>query len=189
MPSFPGHVVISLALGKAFSAEKQTLSFWLLAVYCSLLPDGDVIAFWFGIPYGHMLGHRGLSHSLSFAAILALVVTFFFFRSIPRYSTRWWRYAAFFFLVTASHAVSDALSNGGMGVAFFAPFSNERYFFPWRPIEVSPIGGLTYFFTREGWNLIRSELIWIWLPSAAIVGVATLVRRLRRKQDQAVQAG
>ena len=27
---------------------------------------------------------------------------------------------------------------GGLGVAFFSPFSNARYFLPWRPIRVAP---------------------------------------------------
>ena len=45
------------------------------------------------------------------------------------------------------------------GVAFFAPFNNTRFFFPWRPIEVSPIG-LSFFSTR-GMAVLLSELIWI----------------------------
>ena len=44
---------------------------------------------------------------------------------------------AFLFLCTMSHALLDALTDGGLGVAFFSPFSNERYFFPWTPIRVS----------------------------------------------------
>lgn len=31
------------------------------------------------------------------------------------------------------------LTDGGLGVAFFSPFDNKRYFLPWRPIRVSPI--------------------------------------------------
>lgn len=42
-------------------------------------PDLDVVGNWMGIPYEHMLGHRGLTHSLPFAAIMsALVVRFGF---------------------------------------------------------------------------------------------------------------
>ena len=39
----------------------------------------------------------------------------------------------------ASHGVLDALTDGGPGVAFLAPFDDTRYFFPWRPIRVSPL--------------------------------------------------
>ena len=185
MSSIFGHAVTSIALGKAYSAEKESLNFWLLAVYCSVLPDGDVIAFYFDVPYGHLLGHRGLSHSILFAAFLGVLVAYFFFRHVGRFTPRWWRYALFFFLVTLSHAISDALSNGGLGVAFFSPFSNQRYFFPWRPLEVSPIGGLTYFFSSEGWRVIRSEFIWIWLPSILLVLVSTGVRRYLTKRKNA----
>jgi inner membrane protein len=66
-------------------------------------------------------------------------------------------------------------TNGGRGVALFAPFSAERFFFPWRPIEVSPIG--LDFFSERGFGVISSEIIWIWIPSAIIFLFAWLVRR------------
>ena len=181
MASLFGHAVSSIALGKALSAQKQSLNFWLLTVYCSILPDGDIIGFYFGTPYGNLLGHRGLSHSILFAAAIGFLVAFFFFRNLGRYSPRWWRMAFFFFFVMVSHGISDALSNGGLGVAFFAPFSNHRYFFPWRPLEVSPIGGLTHFFGREGWPVIKSEFLWIWLPSIALVLLSHFIRRYTKR--------
>jgi hypothetical protein len=39
----------------------------------------------------------------------------------------------------APHGFFDAMPDGGLGVAFFAPFTNHRYFFPWRPIPVAPL--------------------------------------------------
>jgi hypothetical protein len=68
-----------------------------------------------------------------------------------------------------SHTLLDAMTSGGLGVAFFSPFSNERYFFPWRPIRVSPIG--VDFFGEAGVAVLRSELIWVWIP-CAVLGVA-----------------
>ena len=38
---------------------------------CSVVPDLDVIGFYFGIPYGDLWGHRGLTHSLPFAGVLS----------------------------------------------------------------------------------------------------------------------
>jgi inner membrane protein len=69
----------------------------------------------------------------------------------------------------------DALTNGGRGIAFFSPLTNERYFFPWRPIQVSPIGA--GFFTARGLRVLVSESVWIWLPSAIIAITARVVRR------------
>jgi inner membrane protein len=185
MASVFTHAFFSFALGKIFSSKKQSLSFWLLAVYCSILPDGDVIAFYFDIPYGHPFGHRGFTHSIFFAAGLGILVVLLFFRHVPRFSSHWWRYTIFFFLVTLSHGVFDAMTNGGLGIAFFSPFSNERYFFPWRPLEVSPIGGLTQFFTtQEGWRVVRSELVWIWLPAMALVALSRVIKRYRKGKNR-----
>jgi inner membrane protein len=79
-----------------------------------------------------------------------------------------------FTAVTASHGLLDALTDGGRGIAFFAPFSNHRYFFPWRPIQVSPIG--TGFFSSRGLLVLASESVWIWVPSAIIALSARVVR-------------
>jgi inner membrane protein len=80
-----------------------------------------------------------------------------------------------FFAVTASHGLLDAMTDGGRGIAFFAPFSPHRYFFPWRPIAVSPIGA--GFFSARGLRVLVSEARWIWVPSAIIAASARLMRR------------
>jgi inner membrane protein len=84
----------------------------------------------------------------------------------------------FLFLATLSHPTLDALTNGGLGVGFFAPFSNERYFFAYRPIEVSPIG-VGDFFSQRGLKVLLSELRWVWLPSAIFFGLGHLIKRVR----------
>jgi inner membrane protein len=56
----------------------------------------------------------------------------------------------YLFLATASHGVLDAMTDGGLGVAFFSPFDNRRYFLPWRPIVVSPISIARFFSGRVG---------------------------------------
>jgi len=70
----------------------------------------------------------------------------------------------------------DMLTNGGRGIALFAPFSNARYFFPWRPIEVSPIS-VQRFFSQRGVQIMRSELQWVWLPAAVVCILGMLGRR------------
>jgi inner membrane protein len=82
---------------------------------------------------------------------------------------------AYLFLATASHGFLDALTNGGLGVAFFAPFNNNRYFFPWRPIQVSPIS-LGKFLSQRGYLVLKSELLWIWLPTALVATIALTMR-------------
>jgi len=82
----------------------------------------------------------------------------------------------FLFLSTLSHGILDALTNGGLGVAFFAPFDDSRYFFPWRPIRVSPIS-VSGFLSSRGLQVLRSELQWIWLPAALVAILLLLLRR------------
>ena len=95
-------------------------------------------------------------------------------RGVPGLSpARLWLYV---FLATASHGLLDALTNGGPGVAFFAPFDDTRYFFAFRPIVVSPIG-IRPFFSAWGARVIVSEVGWIWLPALVFVGLAVIARR------------
>ena len=136
-----------------------------------MLPDIDVVGFRFGIRYGDFWGHRGFTHSLLFASILAtLAPGWDSLTRCPGLNRTWlWLY---FFLATASHGILDAMTNGGLGVAFFSPFNNTRFFLPWHPILVSPIS-LTRFFSGRGVAVLRSELIWIWIPTG-LLAVLTL---------------
>jgi inner membrane protein len=147
---------------------------WIAAAVCSVLPDLDVIGFHFGIRYGDFLGHRGFTHSLLFAAALAGAVTITIFRkkaaAIGQISV-----FAYLFLATASHGLLDAMTNGGLGVAFFSPFDNRRYFLPWRPIRVSPIGA-SRFFSNRGYTIFQNELLWIWLPAIVFAAAALTLR-------------
>lgn len=52
----------------------------------------------------------------------------------------------FLFLSISSHGFLDAATDGGLGIAFFRPFSNYRYFFPWNPIVVSPLSVGRFFY-------------------------------------------
>lgn len=180
MPTIFSHAVAAVALGTTFaalplSADRQPVKlparFWGLSAACAMLPDADVIAFAFGIRYSDVLGHRGLSHSILFAILLGwLVVTIFFQQTTFRKGWLWF----YFFLATISHGCLDALTNGGLGVAFFTPIDDTRYFFPWQPIEVSPIGAS--FFSARGAVVFYNELLWIWFPSL-LVSLFSLIAR------------
>lgn len=177
MPTIISHSIAALAIGKAFASEGLPPKFWLLTVACALLPDLDVVSFLFSIRYHHMLGHRGLTHSFPFAIALGFAVALIFFREVRLLSANWWVIVCYFFIVTASHALLDALTNGGLGVALLAPFTNERFFFPWRPIQVSPLE-LEPFLTGRAWGVVLSEVKWIWVPSAILVAIASVARRI-----------
>lgn len=174
------HTVVALAAGRVCFGRTMPARFWVLAPVCSMLPDADVVLFNFGVEYGDLWGHRGLTHSLLFALVLAVaVVSLAFRRDAPWLSGRWWMLTTFFFVLTASHGVIDALTDGGLGIAFFSPFDQTRYFLPVQPIEVSPIG-LRGFFSPWGLNVIVSEMLWVWVPALVIAAIAWAFRRSRR---------
>ncbi len=167
------HPAVPVALVTLLPQEAVSPTVLLAGIACSIIPDLDVIGFKFGITSDHMLGHRGLTHSLVFAAALGALLTYTLFRtSHPDL----WVVFLFLFVSTLSHPLLDMLTNGGRGVALWAPLSNKRYFFPWRPIEVSPVS-VQRFFSRRGVQIIRSELRWVWLPAAGVVILGMLVRR------------
>lgn len=175
MPTIFSHAIFAATLGKAYAAEPLPWRFWILTATCAMLPDADAIGFAFGVRYDTMFGHRGLTHSITFAVFVGLVVGLFAFGKRPAGMGRL-PLVLYFTLVTLSHPLLDALTNGGRGVALFAPFSNERYFFPWRPIEVSPIG--MRFFSERGLSVIASEAVWVWLPALLIYAAAKVYRKL-----------
>ncbi len=78
MPSEFTHLFAAGALGKTFTTEKMPAPFWVLSAVCTIIPDVDIIGYYFGIKY-----------------------------------------------------------DKGLGVGFFIPFDNRRYFMPWRPIYAS----------------------------------------------------
>jgi inner membrane protein len=175
MASVFSHAVAALGIGSGFYQPRTPKWVWVLGALCSVIPDLDVIGFALGVHYGDFWGHRGFTHSLLFAALLASVVALLAFRQaapgLGGFSL--WTY---FFLAIASHGLLDAMTDGGLGVAFFSPFNNTRYFVPWRPIRVSPIG-VSRFFTDRGLEVVKSELFWIWLPAALLAASSWLIRR------------
>lgn len=177
MASAFSHAAAALVIGKLAPFSLKPAKFWWLSIGCSLLPDADVLGLAFGVPYGDMFGHRGLTHSLVFACLLSIVVVESLFRAVERGSRRWWQLITYFFIVTASHGILDAMTDGGLGVAFLAPFDNSRYFFPWRPVMVSPIG-VAPFFSRYGLNVLLSEVVWIWAPLVMVLLMVKVFARV-----------
>lgn len=166
------HAIAALGIGSCFYRTKIPSRVWVAGALCSVIPDLDAIGFRFGIHYSDFWGHRGFTHSLVFAVFLAGTVTLLFRQTagITRVSLFIYMFAA-----TASHGLLDAMTNGGLGVAFFSPFDNHRFFLPWRPIRVSPIA-VSRFFSFRAVEILKTEMLWIWLPSA-VFALAVLFLR------------
>src|SRR5215831_18203997 len=159
-----GHVAVGLAAARAYdpstrSGKVARLSWPAMLGWSALalLPDIDVVGFMRGVPYGAEWGHRGATHSLTFAVAGGVAVGL---------AARWFkrpvgRPMAFAVAVLASHGLLDTMTDGGLGIALLWPFSLTRFFAPWTPIPVAPIGPA--FFTVEGATIALTE-IGLFLP-------------------------
>ena len=169
-----GHVAVGLSAARIHDGNHRPQ--WRSAVAwsaLSMLPDADVIGFSLGVRYEDPWGHRGATHSFAFAVIVGVVVGLVVRRfkqrqSLPRRSSepvgerrRALRTGLFATIALAAHPLLDTLTDGGLGCALFWPFDLTRYFSPWRPIQVAPIG--LAFLSSYGAIVAMSEIV-LFLP-------------------------
>ena len=178
MASLITHPLVPLVMAAAVGSKAAPWRLVLLGVFLTVLPDVDVVAFRLGVPYEHPLGHRGFTHSLAAAGLVAALLTPLaaWLRAKPLATF------VFLFLSMASHGVLDAFTRQGLGVAFFWPIENARYFFPLHPVESSPVSIKRFLEVRAG-AVLYSEAVWLWLPlvGAALLGYGVrLIARARR---------
>jgi len=122
-----------------------------------MLPDADVIGFSLGVRYEDPWGHRGATHSFAFALVVG-VATGIMARWLKRPALRTALLAT---VVLATHPILDTMTDGGLGCALLWPFDLTRYFSPWRPIQVAPIG--LAFLSPYGAIVAMSEIV-LFLP-------------------------
>ena len=169
MASILGHTVVGYTIGK-IGGGRLNNKVLFLATALAFFPDADIILHNMGVSYDSAWGHRGFSHSLTFALVIGILF------SLPFKNHRW-QVALIFTLSIASHGLLDAMTTGGRGIAFFWPWENGRYFLPWRFIKVSPMS-VARFFSKWGWEVIQSELMFVVLPCLVVLGINNVTRRL-----------
>jgi inner membrane protein len=132
-----GHIAIGIAAARVEQHDERpgwrSMMLWSAL---SMLPDVDVIGFTFGVRYADEWGHRGATHSLAMAVALGAAIGL----AAPAFRRPVVRTAAVAIAVLASHGLLDTMTDGGLGCALRWPFDRTRYFAPWRPIPVAPIG-------------------------------------------------
>ena len=158
-----GHVAVGMAAARLSRPRPPAplvapMVFWSLL---SMLPDADVLGFTLGISYHNPLGHRGATHSIVFSLAGGVAAGLCARRlRLPALRT-----GATAFAVLVSHPLLDTLTDGGLGCALFWPFDQTRYFAPWRPIPVAPLG--MGFISTVGLRVAAIELI-LFAPLFAI---------------------
>lgn len=177
MASVIGHATAATAICFGL-ISKPSRKILILAIICGILPDMDAAGFFAGIPYGSQWGHRGFTHSVIFALITTLILKQLFYTDYSWTSPEIKPICSVIFLSLLSHSILDAMTTGGYGVAFLWPLTDERYFLPFRPIKVSPMG-ISSFFSKWGIAVLKSEFLWIGIPSLLFV---ILMRTLRNSK-------
>lgn len=180
MPSLLGHAAAGLALNAALAGPQAPRRSWALAAACALAPDLDWFAAFLHLPYGHALTHRGGTHSLLAAALLASAAMLLGLRPHLRNPRLWLT----LFAAAASHGLLDACTLGGVGVAAFHPFSQARYVCVWQPIRVSPIP-LSRRLGARFLVALWTEAVWIGLPAILLVTATRATRWVRPVPDHA----
>lgn len=188
MASAFAHALVAYSINKTASRALLSYKFLFFVILSSIMPDIDVLAFRFDIAYGDLWGHRGMTHSLLFAFIWsvllwALLLRSTNFKAIPFISRTSLIAVVILFLATSSHGLLDAMTNGGLGVGFFSPFDTTRYFLPWQPIQVSPIG-ISAFFSSYGLRVILSEVVWIGIPCIVFLLILKMKNKFKNRLNQ-----
>ena len=105
-----------------------------LAIACAvaavILDLKDVAGRAFGISPESLLGHRGISHSIAAAAVIATIGS-----ALLAACYQWRISFPCLFLSVLSHGLTDMLTDGGKGIALMWPVSGERLFAPVRPTK------------------------------------------------------
>jgi inner membrane protein len=175
---------VGATVGRVFSTvpARVTRKYCLLAALIAMLPDIDVVGFWFGVPYFSFWGHRGITHSLAFAAVSGFGAAWLTLGKPGWHDRRWWRGYLCLAACAASHPLLDAMTNGGRGIALLSPFQNGRFFFSFRPIEVSPLG-VSGFLGWRGAQVLASEALWLGLPCALLLSGAHAWKVFRQRRS------
>jgi inner membrane protein len=152
-----GHIAVGMAAARGYGRGQysgRTLFAAMMIWSClSFLPDADVIGLSLGIRYGDPWGHRGATHSFAFAVGLAVALGLL----APLFRLNPMRTAVASVLVVGSHAALDTMTDGGLGCALWWPIDNHRYFAPWNPIPVAPIG--FGYFSKRGLSVALAEFV------------------------------
>ena len=111
------------------------------------------------------LPHIGL---MLIGVLLARVVSGYVGAHLGWRAMYWIAAALMLGLALVSHACLDALSTYSVGVEFFAPFSQQRFRFPWTPLG-PPSGGVL--------GQLAQEAVVILVPAVLVAWLGIKVRR------------
>jgi inner membrane protein len=166
------HAVVGFGIAQVYTPRRRVWLYWTLAAFLSVLPDFDTL--WLA-PYGSVLGHRGLTHSLLFALWVGFLAATLTYRPLRAHLGA---LTAVFFVAMGSHGVLDAMTRGGANIPFFWPLADQRCG-NWGPIPNQDLG--FEFPDPRRSRALRAELLWVWLPTVVWIVAAMVYRAIKRR--------
>lgn len=154
MPTPISHATVGYALGIWTQRGAPMRRVCIAAAVCAALPDIDFLL-------SPLIEHRAITHSLTFALVIALLAPAIVLPGIQWRDGRW-RIAAVLGGAILSHSLLDALSHYSFGIEFFAPFSAQRYRFFWTPLG-DPADRLSRQLLQETLVVFFPALLLVWL--------------------------
>jgi inner membrane protein len=114
-------------MGEAFAGKTLGRKAMVWGIIAQSIPDIDFIATtWLDTPSG-LLAHRGFTHSILFAVVVAFIMAVPANRLHRPHNISFTRWLIFFSAAILTHIFIDAFNNYGVG--WFEPFSHQRISF------------------------------------------------------------
>jgi inner membrane protein len=151
MASF-GHLAVGLLAGRLqddghepqLRPRRAKLALLITFGLLAMLPDADVLMVSLGVAEESVAGHRGASHSLVIALLVAIAGGLL----ARRYGWNGLRTGFALLLAIGSHGLLDAIGQGGRAIPLLWPLSAHRFMAPWRCLPDAPRG--LRFISRHG---------------------------------------
>jgi len=167
--SFIGHVLGAAAAHRTLrglapaDAPRGARAFLLIAAL-AVLPDVDIV--WGWCHGGATAFHRGITHSLLFAAALALLGNLVWYHSLAAFRNV--RSALALFAACVAHPLLDYLMGCGDAMPLLAPFSWRGFQAPRQFVPTAyyaeRVSDLPKLFTNRGHLWTMAIELWIFVP-------------------------
>ena len=156
MPSLFSHAAVAIAIGSLAAPRPLLRPFLVAGAVCAVMPDLDIVG---PSGVGFLGGHRGFTHSLTFAGLVGLTSAYIV-RKRPEWRGARLRLLLFIAAATATHGCLDSLTSVSQGAQLLSPFSLQQFRVP---------------LLRRG----VEELVRLFLPSVVLAGLVLYVRGCR----------
>jgi inner membrane protein len=121
------HIALGACIGEAFFEKGFGKKAMVWGALAQSIPDIDFLAAFWLEPSANLLAHRGITHSLLFAALMIPAFAFAADRIHRPHDIMFRKWLLFFAVEILAHLFLDGYNNYGVG--WFEPFSDMRFSF------------------------------------------------------------